>query len=382
MVSVISDFEGAGQKRERQTRKNTRLPETAQYSPAALLASIVESSADAIFSTDHDGNVTSWNEAACQMFGYTAEKMLGCPLLRIVPADQRAKELDAHRRLMTGEKIERFETIRVTPQGQPVEVSVTISAIRDGAGRIVGAAHISHDISDRKRMERLLIRSEKLAATGRMAATVAHEINNPLESVLNFVYLARCNTASHEKAHGYLLSAEGELDRVSQIIRRVLGYYSDIGHRDEVFLHEVLAEALAVYQAQLHANGIVVDCRYEDHRRISIHWNEFAQVFSTLIADSIQVLPRDAALTFDLEDSRSAEQDGIQLMVRLRAPGIEPEVLDRAFAPLAATQGRISSSIGLSVARELLEKRGAQIEFRGSSSEVTDAQIRIFVPLA
>ena len=345
-------------------------------------AAIIQSSEDAIFSTDLEGNVTSWNEAACQMFGYSADKMLGRSLLQIVPAGQKGDERDALRRLKAGEKIERFETVRVTRDGEPVEVSVTISPIKDAAGEIVGAAHIAHDISERKRMERLLIRSEKLAATGRMAATVAHEINNPLESVLNFVYLARRNALGQEKAHGYLLSAEGELDRVSQIIRRVLGYYSETGRQDQVFLHEVLAEALAVYQAQLHASGILVDCRYEDHRRISVHWNEFAQVFSTLLADSIQVLPRGATVRFDVEDKRSAEQDGIQVMIRLRAPGIERESLDRAFAPLAAVQGRISFSIGLSVARELLEKRGAQITFSSSSSEVTDAQICIFVPFA
>ena len=384
MASVIADFKRGGRKKEPQTGADAVLPAKARYSPASLLASIVESSADAIFSTDLSGKITSWNEAAQQMFGFSADRMVGQSLLRIVPAEQHTLALHDLRRLESGEKLERFETVRQTRDGQHVEVSMTISPIKDAVGRIVGAAHLAHDISGRKRMERLLIRSEKLAATGRMAATVAHEINNPLESVLNLVYLARRNSPPQEKAHSYLLSAEGELDRVSQIIRRVLGYYSETGRQDDVFLHEVLAEALAVYQAQLHASGILVDCRYEDHRRISIHWNEFAQVFSTILADSIQVLPRGAALRFDVVDSRSAEQEGIELAIRLRAPGLEREVLDRAFAPLAAVQGGITSSIGLSVARELLEKRGAQIQVSSSSSssEVTDAQICIFVPFA
>jgi PAS domain S-box-containing protein len=346
-----------------------------------LFAAIIGSSEDAILSTDLKGNVRSWNQAAFEMFGYTSEEMLSESALKIVPAEHQSREMEILRRLSWGEKIERFEAARVRKDGQIVEVSVTISPLKDARGRIVGSATIAHDISERKRIERMLIRSEKLAATGRMAATVAHEINNPLESVLNFVYLARRNSPPHEKAHSYLLSAEGELDRVSQIIRRVLGYYSETGRHDEVFLHEILAEALAVYQAQLHASGISVDCRYEDHHRIGVHWNEFAQVFSTLLADSIQVLPPGGSLRFDLEDARTAEQEGVQVTARLRAPGMQRDVLERAFEPLAAVQGRISSSVGLSMARELLEKRGAQVTFScTSSSEVADASICIFVP--
>ncbi len=351
--------------------------------PESLLAAIVESSEDAIISTDLDGIVTSWNAAAQRIFGYAAEEMIGQPFVRIVPREGHAGAEHVLKRLRAGEQIERFETTRLRKDGQLVEVSVTISPVKDAAGQIVGAAKITHDIMERKRMERMLIRSEKLAATGRMAATVAHEINNPLESVLNFVYLARRNTPSHEKAHGYLLSAESELDRVAQIIRRVLGYYSEAGRRDEVFLHEVLAEALAVYQGQLLAGGIAVDCRYEDHRRIAVNWHEFAQVFSTFLAESIQILPRGGSLHATVEDHRAMEQDGIQIEVRLRAPGVEREVLDRAFEPLAAVQDKISSSVGLSLARELLEKRGAQITFRtGKTSEFSDAYVCIFVPFA
>lgn len=355
----------------------------APAAPESLLAAILESSENAIVTTDRNGVVTAWNIAAQSIFGYTAEEMVGQPEIRTVPRERRAEVAELQKRLNAGEQIERYETTWVRKDGQAVEVSVAISPLRDARGQIVGAAKIAHDISERKRMERQLIRSEKLAATGRMAATVAHEINNPLESVLNFVYLARRSTPNHEKAHGYLLSAESELDRVAQIIRRILGYYSEAGRQEEVFLHEVLAEALAVYQAQLHAAGVSVDCRYEDRTRIAVPWNEFAQAFSTLVAEAIQVLPRGGRINLTVEDARVAEQDGVQVEVRLRAPGIEREALDRAFQPFAAVQSRISSSIGLSLSRELLEKRGAQITLRtAATSEVSDANICIFVPLS
>lgn len=368
--------------RKKETGRSIPIPARAAP-PESLLAAIVESSEDAILSVGLDGIVTSWNEGARRIFGYTAEEMVGQPLSRIFPRGGSIAVEEALRRFRSGEKIERFESTNLRKDGQIVEVSVTTSPVKDAAGRIVGSATIGHDITEKKKMERQLIRSEKLAATGRMAATVAHEINNPLESILNFVYLARRNTPSHEKAHAYLLSAESELDRVAQIVRRVLGYYSEAGRRDEIFLHEILAEALAVYQAQLHAGRISVDCRYEDHHRIAVNWHEFAQVFSTLLSDSVQVLPPGGSLNLVVEDHRAAEQEGVQVVVRLRAPGVERDVLDRAFEPFAAVQGRISSSIGLSLARELLEKRGAQVTFDSrNSSEASDAHICIFIPFA
>jgi PAS domain S-box-containing protein len=358
----------------------TARPDEAQ-SWRSLLTAILDSSTDAIISKDLHGVITSWNQAASEIFGYPADEIIGQSILRIIPPELHAEEESLLARLNAGENIERFETARLRRDGQSVEISIAISPIRDGDGNIVGVASISHDISDRKRVERMLIRSEKLAATGRMAATVAHEINNPLESVLNFVYLARRTTPASEKAHEYLLSAEGELDRVTQIIRRVLGYYGDTSRQDEVFLHEILAEALAVYQAQLHANGIAVDCRYEDHRKIAVAWNEFAQVFSTILSDSILIAPKGAGLRFDVEDSQVADQQGIQLSMHLRAPALDRAVLDRAFGPLAAVQSKISSSMSLSVARELLEKRGAQVSFQNRSTpDFGDAIICIFVP--
>jgi C4-dicarboxylate-specific signal transduction histidine kinase len=93
--------------------------------------------------------------------------------------------------LRAGKRIDHYETTRIRKDGEVLDVSVTISAIKDGKGRVIGASKIVRDISDRKRIEQVLIQSEKLAATGRMAATIAQEINNPLESVMNLIFLAR-----------------------------------------------------------------------------------------------------------------------------------------------------------------------------------------------
>ncbi len=142
------------------------------------LAAIIESADDAIISKTLNGIVISWNQAACRIFGYTAEEMIGQPILRLIPDELRHEEDEILRKLRAGERIDHYETTRTKKNGGSLEVSVTISPIRDESGRVIGASKIVRDVSDRKRIERLLIQSEKLAATGRMAATVAHEINN------------------------------------------------------------------------------------------------------------------------------------------------------------------------------------------------------------
>jgi PAS domain S-box-containing protein len=155
------------------------------------LAAIIVSADDAIISKDLHGVVTSWNHAACRIFGYSAKEMIGCPILRLIPEALQYEEEGILRKLRAGEQIDHYETTRVRKNGEVLDVSVTISPIKDGAGHVIGASKIVRDISDRKRIERVLIQSEKLAVTGRMAATIAHEINNPLEALMNLIFLAR-----------------------------------------------------------------------------------------------------------------------------------------------------------------------------------------------
>src|ERR1700760_481540 len=187
------------------------------------LAAIVDSADDAIVSKDLNGIVLTWNAGAQRMFGYTAEEMVGQPILRLIPAGLHYEEAEILRTLRAGGKVDHYETTRMKKSGETFQVSVTISPIKDESGRVIGASKIARDISDRKRIERLLVQSEKLAATGRMAAAIAHEINNPLESLMNLIFLARQNSSTGGKAHRYLLTAEEELERVSHIARQTLG---------------------------------------------------------------------------------------------------------------------------------------------------------------
>jgi PAS domain S-box-containing protein len=125
------------------------------------------------------------------MFGYTAQEIIGKSVRCLIPEELQHEEAAILSKVQAGKRISHYETLRIRKNGERFDVSITISPLIDREGKIVGASKIAREITERKRLEKQLIQSEKLAATGRMAATVAHEINNPLDAVLNLLYLAR-----------------------------------------------------------------------------------------------------------------------------------------------------------------------------------------------
>src|SRR6185312_15097432 len=160
------------------------------------LAAIVESSDDAILGKTLEGEITTWNAAATRLFGYAPQEIVGKSVLLIVPQELHAEEMEIFRKLRAGERIERKESQRYTKDGRRLEVSLTISPIKDAAGRVIGASSIVRDITTRKQEEEKLRIAEKLATAGRFAATIAHEINNPLAAVTNLIYLAKTAAVS------------------------------------------------------------------------------------------------------------------------------------------------------------------------------------------
>ena len=342
------------------------------------LAAIVESSDDAIVSKNLDGIITSWNQAACRMFGHTPEEMIGQPILKIIPPDLHAEEAEILRKIRAGERIEHYETRRLRKDGEIIEVSLTISPVKDGNGNVIGSSKIAREISQRKKMERLLIQSEKLAATGRMAATIAHEINNPLDSVMNLIYLARTSVASNSKALSYLLTAEKELERVSHIARQTLGYYRDPGPPSDVQIEQVLEEVLRVYHSKFVAGNIAVDCAFARHPPITASKDELMQIFSNLIANSVDAMANGGVLTIK---TRAVGNEGVEILVRDKGAGIAPENLERVFEPFFSTKGNLGTGIGLWVARQLLEKRGGSISLESNVNfPANGTTVSVFIP--
>lgn len=347
---------------------------------AAELAAIVESSEDVILSKDLNGIIKSWNGAASQVFGYTAEEMIGQSILKLIPDDLRDEEKQIIDSIRAGRRVEHFETVRLTKDGRLIEASVTVSPIRDNKGEVIGASKILRDISARKRIEKSLLQAEKIAATGRMAATIAHEINNPLESVINLLYLLRSKIAD-EDGLNYLSTAEEELGRVAHIAKQTLGYYREHAAASAASLSEITQHAVTIYEPRCSAARIKISTFFQSSRKPILRRGEMMQVISNLIANSIYAMPNGGHLSISVEDI-DEPVGGTVLTISDDGVGIAPRDLPRVFEAFFTTRSTLGTGIGLFVAKQFIEGHGGEISITSQiDSERHGTTVRIFVPL-
>jgi signal transduction histidine kinase len=258
---------------------------------------------------------------------------------------------------------------------------VTISPIRNRAGEVIGASKIARNISDRKKMEKVLVQSEKLATTGRMAAAIAHEINNPLASVMNLIFLARQDNLTREEVKNYLATAESELERVSHIARQTLGYYRDTGSPTEVYLHDLMENVLSVYRSKLLAHNISVEKKFNDLRKIKVRSGEIIQVFSNLVSNAIDAMPQAGTLSISISRTMKLDGDGVQAIISDTGCGINRENLAKVFEPFYTTKGNLGTGIGLWVAKQLVERHGGQISIASTiESRESGTIVTIYLP--
>jgi PAS domain S-box-containing protein len=345
------------------------------------LAAIVESSDDAIASKDLNGIVTSWNRAAERTFGYTAKEMIGRSILTIIPPELHSDEDMILSKIRRGEKIEHFETVRVTKSGERIEVSLSISPVRDEQGRIIGAAKIARNITEKKKIERALRITEKLAAAGRLAATVAHEINNPLEAVTNLVFLAKRDVNNPQKIAAHLGLAERELDRVAHIARQTLGFYRETSSPVPVNIVKTLDDLLYLYEKRLESRSIHLTKRYSTDMQVTGLAGEIRQAFSNLISNAIDAMPGGGSFVIKVSESRGSDRpEGVRVSVLDTGVGIGRKEQKHVFEPFFTTKADVGTGLGLWITKNIIEKHGGTIRFRSKAGHGT--VFSIFLPLS
>jgi PAS domain S-box-containing protein len=353
-----------------------------QLSDARLrLAAIVESSDDAIMSKNLNGIITSWNQAAERIFGYSEGEIVGQSILKLIPEDFRFEEETILKKIQSGERIDHFETVRLTKNGERLPVSLTISPLKDASGKIIGASKVLRNVTERKQLEQSLLQAEKIAAVGRMAASVAHEINNPLESVLNLIYLARTNISDQEDAVDFLTTAESELIRVSHIAKQTLGYYREHSAAVEVTLPRLVTDTLNIYQSKLVASNIQIETRFKSGRRIVLRKGEMMQVISNLITNAVYAMPSGGTLTASVDEARESGRDGLLLCIEDTGDGIPAENVKKIFEPFFTTRNMIGTGIGLWIAKQFIEGHEGRIAVESRVGSVAHGtKMSIFLP--
>jgi PAS domain S-box-containing protein len=332
------------------------------------LAAIVESSDDAIVSKDLHGIVTSWNPGAERMFGYTAKEMIGQPIIRIIPPELQADETRILSTIACGERIDHCETVRINKSGQPVEVSLTVSPVKDQAGNIIGAAKIARDITQRKRAERALQTTERLASVGRLAATIAHEINNPLEAITNLVYLAR-NASNPGEVNKFLALAEEELERVSILTRQALGFYRETRGATRIRLGDLVTSLLPVFASRARNKRIQLVPEIYDHAEILAVPGEIRRVIANLVNNSMDAVDAGGQVRIRIADATHCGETalaGVRLTVADTGGGIPSAVRAQVFEPFFTTKKDVGTGLGLWVSKSIIENHSGSIRVKSS----------------
>ena len=346
------------------------------------LAAIVESSDDAIVSKDLNGVVTSWNNAAEKIFGYRPEEIIGKPITTIIPPELRDDETEILRRIRAGERIEHFQTVRMTKAGERIHVSLTISPVKDKDGNIIGAAKIARDITRQKNIETALHTSERLASVGRLAATVAHEINNPLEAITNFIYLAKQQPDVAEKTRGYLKSADQELQRVAHLAQQTLGFYRDNTEPVSLVLKQVVEDVLAIYERKFRYKALLVESKVDPGLVAHTVQGELKQILSNLVVNAIDASREGGKIIVRARaaNDRRTGVPGIRITVADTGSGISDKDKPKIFTPFFTTKKEIGTGLGLWITKELVEKKGGHIRFRSTDSQKSGTVMSVYLP--
>jgi PAS domain S-box-containing protein len=249
-----------------------------------------------------------------------------------------------------------------------------------GTSEIIGMVGTVQDITARKVHEETIRESEKLAATGRLAATIAHEINNPLEAITNLIYLSRTDPGVPQAVKELLQTADSELARVSKIAQQTLGFYRDTTRPVSINMTELLLSIADLFTRKMRSKGVSCTVDLERDFHIFGLQGEIRQVFSNLVVNAIDASSHSAI------HIRSRKQchngiEGLSIMIQDSGSGIPAAVRDQLFSPFVTTKQSSGTGLGLWVTRGIIEKQGGTVSFRTSTETPSGTIFRVFLPV-
>jgi PAS domain S-box-containing protein len=352
-----------------QSSSQQKFPETKTRSDGlvSLLSAIVNSSDDAIVSKTLDGIVTSWNPAAERMFGYTAAEAIGRSIRLIIPPELQAEEDFVLNQIRRGQKVDHFETVRQTKDGRRLDISLTVSPIRDAEGVVVGASKTARDITDKKEMERerestRLQLAQALAARDEFIAVAAHELRSPLNAlVLLWQLLERIPGLSvTPAARKYIERSRMQLARLSSLVDRLLDVTRvrfgtfDLS-REKFELTGLIREVANRFATESCALSLELEPRIEgvwDRLRID-------QVVSNLVSNAIKYGKGKPIVV-----TASVDGDHAVLSVRDNGDGISSADFDRIFERFERVAERSQCAglgLGLWITKRIVESHDGTV---------------------
>lgn len=249
----------------------------------------------------------------------------------------------------------------------------------DDKGNPASMVGVNMDVTARKLSDAALLQSEKLAVTGRLAATIAHEINNPLSTVTDLVYSIAHEPTAAPLIQSYANIAQEELKRIAQIVRNTLGFHRESGSPTTVNITDLLDSAIALHEPQIRKKKIRLEKRYDNDFTVFTQPGELRQVFANLVNNAIDALPEGGCLRIRTK----LEGSSVRVIVIDNGTGIPRDRLTHLFQPFFTTKGEKGTGLGLWVSRSLVEKNGGRVAVRSLvGSNVHGTAFSVVLPLS
>jgi len=331
------------------------------------LAEVVRRSSDAILRITPDGRIESWNTGAEQIFVYSEREALGKAFAELFEAASAAHLGAALVQLGKGIDVG-LEAVGIRKDGRRVELSVSLTPHLDAPGVLVAFSAVIRDITSRKQAQNALLQNEKLASVGRLASSIAHEINNPLEAVTNLLYLLECQVEGKEIKR-LVETAQAELARVSHIATHTLRFHKQSSARTVVNLGALADSVLSLYHARLENSAIAIVNDSSAASPLFCFEGELRQILMNLVSNAFDAMRAGGRLSLRVRDVtlwRSGAA-GIRVTIADTGSGMDAETLRHIFEPFFSTKGIGGTGLGLWITKDLVEKNGGTIRVRSAN---------------
>ena len=322
---------------------------------------------DAVIATDQNGNVTFLNPTAEDLTGITTAAAIGRNIVEVFPIFNEttfepvdnpvAKVIQQGRAMGLAN-----HTVLRKPDGSLTPIDDSAAPIRDDSGKLIGVVLVFRDITNNRKTDDILRKTEKLAAAARLAATVAHEINNPLEAIVNLIYISKAESGLPPQVRKQLVQAEHELERVAHITRQTLGFYRDSNAPESVQLESLIESVFRLYENKLKSKKITVERHFGKCPHIQAVQGEIKQVVSNLISNAADAVAFNGTISVTLECIEQVDGTIVQLKIEDNGPGIPKEIEGRIFEPFFTTKQDVGTGLGLWVTKEIIERHNGNIQ--------------------
>lgn len=343
-------------------------------------AELLDLASEAIMVRDLSGNILFWNSGAEALYGWNREEAVGHHMHQLLQTvfpipELEIKEIIEQQRWWQGNLIQRTRT------GQEIVVACRKTMNHEGNAVL----EVSRDITQQLRAEEALRESEKLAAMGRVAGIIAHEINNPLAAITNTLYLVRNHPSLDDTARHFADIAEQELQRVSHITRQTLSFYRESKQPIPVSLPELLDDVLELQERALVSSRIQLKKTYAAAAVIHGFPVELRQVFLNLIGNAVQAMPNGGTLGVYVREATdwSGQRRGVAISILDSGLGINPEDAKRLFQPFFSTKSTKGTGLGLWISKGIVQKYDGTLTCRSvRTAQGACTCFRVFLPVA